>query len=57
MKDDPDVLVIGAGAVGLCCGYYLAQQGVRVCLVEQEEIASGGSRANAGLIVPSHAIP
>jgi len=53
----PDVLVIGGGAIGVCCAYYLVQQNLSVALIEQEEIASGCSEANAGLLVASHAIP
>lgn len=52
-----DVLVVGGGAIGVCSAYYLAKQGLRVAIVEQGEVASGCSRANAGLIVPSHSIP
>ena len=50
-------MVIGAGAIGICSAYYLTEQGLRVSIVEQKEIASGCSGANAGLIVPSHSIP
>jgi len=57
MELTPDVLVIGGGAVGVCCAYYLAQQNLSVSLIEQKDIASGCSEANAGLLVPSHSIP
>jgi len=57
MKGETDVLVIGGGAIGVCAAYYLAEQGLSVSLVEQGEIASGCSGANAGLIVPSFSIP
>ncbi|MFC2166210.1 NAD(P)/FAD-dependent oxidoreductase [Acidobacteriota bacterium] len=57
MELNPDVLVIGGGAIGVCCAYYLVQQNLSVALIEQEEIASGCSEANAGLLVASHAIP
>lgn len=57
MNSSPDVLVIGAGAIGICSAYYLAEQGLQVTVVEQKEVASGCSGANAGLIVPSHSIP
>lgn len=52
-----DVLVIGGGAIGVCSAYYLAKKGLRVTIVELGEVASGCSRTNAGLIVPSHSIP
>ncbi|MFQ6038152.1 MAG: NAD(P)/FAD-dependent oxidoreductase [Candidatus Aminicenantales bacterium] len=57
MRKNPDVLVIGGGAVGVCSAYYIAQKGLRVALVEKEQVASGCSGANAGLIVPSYCIP
>jgi len=57
MNGDLDVLIIGCGAIGTCSAYYLAKQGLRVSIVEKGEVASGCSRANAGLIVPSHSIP
>jgi len=57
MNHDADVLIIGCGAIGVCSAYYLAKQGLRVSIVEKGEVASGCSRANAGLIVPSHSIP
>jgi len=57
MREDTEVLVIGGGAIGVCSAYYLAQQGLRVSLFDQDEIASGCSGANAGLIVPSYCIP
>ncbi|MFN4180019.1 MAG: NAD(P)/FAD-dependent oxidoreductase [Armatimonadota bacterium] len=52
-----DVLVIGGGIIGVCAAYYLAERGVKVTLVERDEICSGASYANAGLVVPSHSVP
>ncbi len=57
MKTEPDVLIVGGGAIGVCSAYYLAEQGASVSLVEMKEVASGCSQANAGLIVPSYIIP
>lgn len=57
MRTEPDVLVIGGGAIGICSAYYLAEQGLRVSVVDQGEMASGCSGASAGLIVPSYCIP
>jgi D-amino-acid dehydrogenase len=57
MKGDADVLVIGGGIIGVCSAYYLAERGFSVSILEQGEIASGCSGANAGLIVPSFSIP
>jgi D-amino-acid dehydrogenase len=55
--DDPDVLVIGGGVIGLCTAYYAIKAGRSVVLVERGEIGSGCSRGNAGWLVPSHCIP
>lgn len=50
-------LVIGGGVIGVCSAYYLAREGWEVTLLEKGEIASGCSQGNAGLVVPSHAVP
>jgi D-amino-acid dehydrogenase len=52
-----DVLVLGAGAVGLACALYLLQQGRSVRLIEQHAVGSGSSHGNCGTITPSHAPP
>jgi D-amino-acid dehydrogenase len=57
MNTKPDILIIGGGVIGVCSAYYLAQKGVQVTLIEKDEIASGCSYGNGGLIVPSHAVP
>lgn len=60
MKDRTDVLIIGAGVIGLCSAYYLAgqgRQGRQVTVVEKGDICDGASCGNAGFIVPSHSIP
>lgn len=53
-----DVVVIGAGAVGACAAYELSLAGARVHVVDQgTRPAAGCSRANAGLLTPSHSEP
>lgn len=47
----PDVVVIGGGIVGCSCAYYLAREGIKVCLVEKGTLASGTSRAGQSHIV------
>ncbi len=51
------VVVIGGGVIGVCAAYYLRRAGFEVTLVDQAGICAGCSYGNAGLIVPSHAIP
>ncbi|MBC8064888.1 MAG: FAD-dependent oxidoreductase [Chlorobia bacterium] len=52
------IIVIGGGAIGLCCAYYLVRAGHRVTVLER-----GGphhdccSLGNAGMVVPSHFEP
>ena len=57
MKKDTEVLVIGGGAVGICCAHYLREAGKEVTLVEKGDICSGASYGNAGLVVPSYSVP
>ncbi len=52
------VVVVGGGAIGVCCAYELARGGASVTLLERgPALASGCSAGNAGLICPSHSLP
>jgi D-amino-acid dehydrogenase len=52
------VVVLGAGVVGLCCAYYARQQGLEVTVLERHgPDYEGSSFGNAGMIVPSHFVP
>jgi D-amino-acid dehydrogenase len=57
MKQNTEILVIGAGAIGICSAYYLSELGRNVTVVERGEVCSGSSYGNAGMIVPSHSTP
>ena len=50
---DADVCVIGAGYTGLSSALHLAEQGVRVVVVEAQEIGFGCSGRNAGHCTPT----
>jgi D-amino-acid dehydrogenase len=52
-----DVVVIGAGVIGVSAARHLAAAGRSVVVVDKTGVAAGCSRGNAGLVVPSHAIP
>ncbi len=52
-----DVLVLGAGAVGLACAWSLLQAGRRVRVIDQGVAGGGSSHGNCGTITPSHAPP
>ena len=51
------ILVIGAGAIGLSCAYYLAKAGAEVTVLDAAEPGAGASRRNAGWVVPSMSEP
>ena len=57
MVEKAETLIIGGGAIGICCAYYLSKLGKTITLVERNQICSGSSYGNAGLIVPSYSIP
>lgn len=52
-----DVVVIGGGAVGVCCAYSLAREGRSVLLLERDELCAGSSWGNAGLLTTSSCAP
>ena len=57
MKLETETLVIGGGAIGICCAHYLNRQGKEVMVVDKGDICSGASYGNAGLLVPCYSIP
>jgi len=52
-----DVVIIGAGVIGICTAYFLSQSGRKILVVDKDEVCSGCSYGNAGLIVPSYCVP
>ncbi len=57
MKLKTETLIIGGGAIGICCAHYLSEQGKEVTVVDKADICSGASYGNAGLLVPCYSIP
>jgi len=48
------VVVVGAGLIGVCTGYFLAKEGYDVTIVdENERVAQGTSYSNAGRFCPT----
>lgn len=52
-----DIIIIGAGIVGLSSAYYLHRQGYTVTVLDKGNITDNCSFGNAGMIVPSHFVP
>ncbi len=52
-----DVLVIGAGIVGVAIALRLQQEGRQVLLIDREGIAAQASRGNAGALAFSDILP
>ncbi len=51
------VVVVGAGAVGLCCAYFLQRAGFDVDVVDAGRVGDGASWGNAGWVSPSLSAP
>jgi D-amino-acid dehydrogenase len=55
---EPEVVVVGGGAVGVTAAYELARRGIRTTLLERDAaVGAGCSSGNAGLLCPSHSLP
>jgi D-amino-acid dehydrogenase len=54
---EPEVVVVGGGAIGVSAAYELARRGIRVTLLERGALGGGCSSGNAGLVCPSHSRP
>ncbi|MCA9966376.1 MAG: FAD-dependent oxidoreductase, partial [Anaerolineales bacterium] len=59
IKDSYDVVIIGGGAHGLACAYYLAKNhGItNVAVLEKRYIGSGGSGRNTTIIRSNYLTP
>ena len=53
MAGQPDVVIIGGGAIGCSAAYYLRSEGLQVALVDKGPVAREASWASAGIIGPS----
>src|SRR5918994_4015791 len=47
-----EVLVIGAGVIGLACAWRAAQRGLSVRVIDRETPGAGASRVAAGMLAP-----
>ena len=59
LKDRYDAVIIGGGAHGLCCAYYLAaEHGITdVAVLEKRYIGSGGSGRNTAIVRSNYLTP
>lgn len=57
MARTDDVLILGAGVIGLSCALYLARSGREVTIIDRSGPGAGASHGNCGTITPSHAPP
>ncbi len=52
-----DVIVIGAGVIGLASAYELRKRGAEVTIVEEKEPGWAASHGNAGMVYPAAGEP
>jgi len=56
-QQNADVVVIGAGIVGVMAALYLQESGRAVLLLDRDEVAAGASAGNAGILAFPEIIP
>jgi len=47
-----DAVVVGGGAIGLCCAWRIAQRGARVVVLDRAKPPAGATRVAAGMLAP-----
>ncbi len=57
MADEHDVIIVGAGIIGLAVAHKLQEAGWRITLIDREGIARGASERNAGGLAFSDIMP
>ena len=57
MTQPQEVIVIGAGIVGVCCALHLRREGFGVTLIDRGEPGSGASLGNAGNLGIASCVP
>src|SRR3954464_935153 len=50
--DGYDVVVVGAGVIGLACAWQIAERGLSVCVLERSAPGAGASGVAAGMLAP-----
>jgi D-amino-acid dehydrogenase len=57
MAEARDVIIVGAGIVGMACALSLCREGHRVTVIDMEGPGEGASKGNAGCISPAGVVP
>jgi D-amino-acid dehydrogenase len=57
MSGAGDVVIVGAGVIGIACAHYLNKAGFSVTVIDRGTIAGACSHGNCGYICPSHVLP
>ena len=57
MTSDTQILVLGAGIVGVSAALNLQRRGLRVTLADRQAPGEGASYGNAGILVPGGIVP
>ncbi len=52
-----DVVIVGAGIIGVACAHYLNRAGLKVTVIDQQTIGGACSHGNLGLVCPSDLLP
>lgn len=55
--EQTQILIVGAGIIGIACAHYLIKAGYSVTVIDQSTIGSGCSYGNCGYVCPSHVLP
>ncbi len=57
MAATADVLILGGGVIGLTTAYCLAEEGIRVAVLDRSDLGREASWAGAGIIPPGDPAP
>ncbi len=55
--NDCDVIIVGAGIIGICCALELVARGFKIQVIDRDGPAEGASHGNAGVISPWSCVP
>lgn len=56
-QPSPDLTILGAGIIGLCCAMSAVEAGLRVRIIDKQEPGQATSYGNAGIISPWSVVP